>query len=719
MNRARASASVWCLFLCVSAASVKAGTVAGEFRLTEGHSGRRELAFTVNAPGPIQVRVESDTPGVAIQAMLIHHTGPVFNAQGGAVIQYDYNAPDALVSKAREWAVRIHAVNSGQLASGRIFVNYPDGASRASNELEAWLEAHPAVPLHLRWVDARGSFLYSAWPRELKDRLWQIFDQTRRGTPPSLPDPPRNAWVYRPGENTEEIHTLLSPEDATDLYLATVAHSLAVEMDRRVPWSLDELNDEELDVLFSSTSLFWWNAERQGYKIVWNAHGWAVPAPPQVAWQFLQEQRLLGRTRLETIVALLGWCKGLVHFGGAISPQNFTHFWGYPGDMPVSRALSGTSYTGEEFRNFPGFAGKLPFTAGCHGTVGLLVSVLRAANIPVKCRVTGDDTVGHATAIFLSEDKGLTHGDDPYSQLAERAAPEELLVDLATYNAWLGPMASNALPNIGRQTQVLALRRLSRSLRVLHERDKANGVPRQESEVYSAFKTAFSFDELQAARLWERLDEEIAAGPATAPSPAPAPSAVAAVPAPAAGPAMREKDDAAAREMDAKERGATAAMPVASAPPASVPPTKGGLLLEAETLKPAASGGHTQEQPMTAFTTGKWSGDQQLWWTGGKAGDTLTLTFAVNAAGVYRLAASFTRAPDYGMVSVTVDGAPTRAEKLDLYDTQVTRTELVPLGEFKLDAGNHRLGITITGSNEAATPSYMVGLDELQFVRVD
>lgn len=702
MKRVRVSVSACCLFLCAASAALQAGTATSEFRLVESHAGRRELAFTVTSPGMIQVRVESDTPNVEIQAMLIHHTGPVHNGQGTAAIQYDFAASDALVTRASEWAVRIHAVNPGQESRGRIFVSFPDGPSRASNDLEVWLEAHPAVALHLRWVDAQGSHLYSAWPRGLKDRLWKFFDQTRRGSPPSLPDPPRNAWVYGAGENPEEIHTLLTPADATDLYLASVAHSLALEMDRRVPWSLDDLNDEELDALFSAPSFFWWNAGRQGYEIVWAKHGWSVPAPPQVAWQFLQEQRLLGRTRLETIVALLGWCKGLVHFGGAITPQNFEHFWGYRGDMPVSRALSGTRYTGEEFRDFAGFAGTNHFTAGCHGTVGLLTSVLRAANIPVRYRVTGDETVGHATALFLSEDKALTHGDDPYSQLAERAAPEELLIDLATYNAWLGPLAPNPLPNIGRQTQVVALRRLSRSLRVLHEKDKANGVSHPQSEVYAAFKGAFTLEELEAARLWERLDAELASGP----SPSPNPSTVAAAP-PSPAPAMREKDDAAARELAAK-----------NSTPAPMPAAR-GFLLEAETLKPTVSSGQIQDQPMTAFTTGKWNGDQQLWWTGGKTGDTLTLTFAVNSPGVYRIAASFTRAPDYGMVSVTMDGAPTKEEKLDLYDTQVTRTDLLPLGEFKLDAGNHRLGITLTGSNAAAAPSFMVGVDGLQFERVD
>jgi hypothetical protein len=142
-------------------------------------------------------------------------------------------------------------------------------------------------------------------------------------------------------------------------------------------------------------------------------------------------------------------------------------------------------------------------------------------------------------------------------------------------------------------------------------------------------------------------------------------------------------------------------------------------LIEAESLKPDASAGQTQEQDMSAFTAASWSGGRQLWWTGGKTGDTLTLAFSVNSPGVYRIAASFTRASDYGMVSVSVNGSPTKAGKLDLYDPQVSRTAPVPLGEFKLDAGHHRMGITIAGCNEAATPSFMVGLDQLQFERID
>ena len=53
-------------------------------------------------------------------------------------------------------------------------------------------------------------------------------------------------------------------------------------------------------------------------------------------------------------------------------------------------------------------------------------SVLRAANIPARPRVVSNDTTTHATVLFLSEDRALSHGDDPYSLLVEGAPPAAL-----------------------------------------------------------------------------------------------------------------------------------------------------------------------------------------------------------------------------------------------------------------------------------------------------
>ncbi len=488
------------------------GSRAGEFHLVEGHSGRRELAFTVSSPGPIEVQVESTTPGVELYAMVIHHANTVHNVQGSGRIRYDFTADGNAITQSREWAVLVQAVTPGQEAHGRITVRFPDGAPHGVHALDTWLYDHPAIGTHLQWSDAQGTRSYSAWPTAMKERLWQYFDLIRSGQPPSLPDPPRNAWNYGPGDDPLAVHTLLTTEDALNLYLATVAHSLVLEVDRRVPWSLDDANETELEALFSSSFMFWWNERQQGFEIASLRHGWAVPAPPQVGWEFLRDQGLLRGTRLETIAALVGWCKGLTHFAGGVMPDNFEAFWGYRGDMPVSRALVGTRYSGTELSSYPGFDQMRHYTAGCHGTVGLLVNVLRSANIPATYRAAGDDRVSHATVIFLSEDRALTHGDDPYNQLCTRVPPEELLLDLPTYNAWLGPLAPNPLPNIGRQALVAGLRHLSPAILRSYEKDKASGASHGDGEVFETFRSAFSLQELEASRLWERMDSELANG---------------------------------------------------------------------------------------------------------------------------------------------------------------------------------------------------------------
>src|SRR5690606_4289426 len=81
--------------------------------------------------------------------------------------------------------------------------------------------------------------------------------------------------------------------------------------------------------------------------------------------------------------------------------------------------------------------------------------------------------------------------------------------------------------------------------------------------------------------------------------------------------------------------------------------------LEGETLKVlSASSGSARSQPMTNFTADRWSGGNQLWWTGGKPGDRLMLAVPVETAGVYEIELVLTRARDYGIVQLSLDDDP-------------------------------------------------------------
>ncbi len=138
-------------------------------------------------------------------------------------------------------------------------------------------------------------------------------------------------------------------------------------------------------------------------------------------------------------------------------------------------------------------------------------------------------------------------------------------------------------------------------------------------------------------------------------------------------------------------------------------------VLEAETLQAKASAGKASPQAMGQFREGRWSGDHHLFWTGGKPGDTLTVTFPVKQAGKRKVHAVLTKAPDYGSVRLTVNGVVASTVEVDLYDAKVTNTEEILLGEFDLQAGEQKLEITISGANPQARPDrWYAALDYLR-----
>jgi hypothetical protein len=131
--------------------------------------------------------------------------------------------------------------------------------------------------------------------------------------------------------------------------------------------------------------------------------------------------------------------------------------------------------------------------------------------------------------------------------------------------------------------------------------------------------------------------------------------------------------------------------------------------LEGERLRILSkTGGNPHEQDLSGFE-GRWSGDAHLWWIEAKPGDKLELALPAGPAGRYKLLAALTKAVDYGIVKLTLDGR--ELTTLDLFNDGVVSTGELDLGTHELTAGDHKLGIEIMGANEKAVKSYMFGLD--------
>lgn len=134
--------------------------------------------------------------------------------------------------------------------------------------------------------------------------------------------------------------------------------------------------------------------------------------------------------------------------------------------------------------------------------------------------------------------------------------------------------------------------------------------------------------------------------------------------------------------------------------------------LEGEALRVlAVTRGETAQQDMDGFGK-EWSGERQLWWTGGQPGDTLVLEVPVEKDGHYRLRAQLTKADDYGIVTLMLNGKPL-GPPVDLYAEKVSATGALDLGEHNLSEGISRFALRIEGCNERAKPAYMAGVDYL------
>jgi arylsulfatase A-like enzyme len=137
-------------------------------------------------------------------------------------------------------------------------------------------------------------------------------------------------------------------------------------------------------------------------------------------------------------------------------------------------------------------------------------------------------------------------------------------------------------------------------------------------------------------------------------------------------------------------------------------------IIEAESLidQAHADGGMLEVQKMDSFRS-EWGGDAQLWWVKARPGDVLTIPLYVDEGGEYELVGFFTRAKDYGIISLQVNGQEA-GQLFDGYSPQVEASGPVSFGRFQLMSGENEVKITLVGKDVRSggySDGFLVGID--------
>jgi hypothetical protein len=404
-------------------------------------------------------------------------------------------------------------------------------ATTTESTLTTWLAQNAAVASAMQWllpqVAPQSTVGWDAWPADLRALLlqnftsyWAWYAGGMTGADPSpLVDPP----VNHASDMTAEPYTALSATDAEALYAKYLALTFVVELQHRTAWSLLGYDAASQAELLDSRKFFNSYAA-DGYRLIEMS---VLPGPPLDAATLVVSNGLLCSTRRESIGEAVFWSRHLSHYNNTAGDDwaDAQNFWQYRGNPPASRVINGTSYSGPDSSVDRSMK---HWTMGCHGTVGLLKTLLRTINIPVEHYSNRNAAVGstptfawtgHATAHFLSEGAWLSHGDDPYMMdySVLPFPPTAFLISDQTFSAWFPPgqYTLDVANQVGRQHDEIWVQYLGRPMLDDRWADEHDNPTTPDANLSALFAGSppnnyYTWPQAQAAGVPARLDALLA-----------------------------------------------------------------------------------------------------------------------------------------------------------------------------------------------------------------
>ena len=257
---------------------------------------------------------------------------------------------------------------------------YRQGTKRFEPARYLDLILQPPFASGILWHEDNISYPVAYWRKAWKDQLISRLDAIYSGAPVYLVD---------------TIPSSLSREEAFGVYLNYIAHSLWLEMEKGVPWSLRDMNPDDLSGLWDSRHYFEWDSLRREYHPGYQNSGAVSPQHPLVSYRFATFLNGNPEDIPGSIRRFLDWGRAyLVHTEGK--------------GLPVFQSATEIYYPQ---------SGQFHTVNSCWASGGLMTDYCRAFNIPVRRHNIELSNGIHNQLEFPTEAWYLVHADDMYDPL--------------------------------------------------------------------------------------------------------------------------------------------------------------------------------------------------------------------------------------------------------------------------------------------------------------
>jgi hypothetical protein len=371
------------------------------------------------------------TEDVASVIVTVSDAAPDAAADGAADTSAITSPLDATIDSETEAAAPIYDAGSPEpLSCSESY--YVSG--QPNPNINVVLSACPDLAQALLWADASNQDVpYAAWPSSMRARLATLYSHLLANealTDLACPDP-RGADVDRvvtaagmPNGTPTELY--FAQVQATDMYLASTAQALVLEVRHTLPWSLRDYPSEELEPLLSARSLvvpvtqpprpFGAPLPEAAYQEPLAHDGLGFVCDPRVGYDFIRGttsrtgEDLTGATPTETLAKLTFFVTQNSVHGFPLSYQEPFNTYQFSLSERLHRGIDAPAGTPSQ---------TLVERLGCHSTAELVEELARAVNIPVRnvASYVYDWTDGTQYTFRNNSHRGLAYA---WSRPAER-----------------------------------------------------------------------------------------------------------------------------------------------------------------------------------------------------------------------------------------------------------------------------------------------------------